>query len=317
MRTANYVQETTVSIAGTNGDGAVTTTAIANTPRVSTVLGAAKVDVRYTIQDVVNNKMEAGIGSMTANVLTRSRPQITWDGTTYRDGSTGAVSPLQFGSTPTAGNIIIRIGPVAEVQAPVMPGRQSTIAGDGTWRDYPLSAAVVNWGGNGFTGALIANNEYYTLYKLDTAGLLNGIQLSVMAAGGTTIKAALYSVGSNGLPGAKILDFAGFSSATTGVKADTGAASWSTGGPVWLTPGWYAIGYICDGAPTILGTLGTNSVSPTPLGRKNAYGYSAGLTVAGNYANGLPTTPNLGSATMLDPGGTPLACPWIGLKVVA
>ena len=37
MRAANYVEETTTSIAGTSGDGAVTLTQITSTPRFSTV----------------------------------------------------------------------------------------------------------------------------------------------------------------------------------------------------------------------------------------------------------------------------------------
>jgi hypothetical protein len=318
MRTANYVQETTTSIAGTNGDGAVTTTAIANTPRVSTVFGTGKVEVRYTIEDTVNKKMESGFGSVTGNVLTRSRPQTTWDGTTWKDGSTGAVTALAFGSTPAAGNVLIRLGPVAETQAPVVPGRQTLIAGDSQWRDYVITQAINYWSGN-TPSTLTANNEYYAYHKLDTAGLLTGLQLEVRAVGGTGLKLALYNVGSNGLPGSKILDFNVASTLSTGLKTDTSTATWSTGGPVWLTPGWYAIGFISDGGGQISGTGqgGNLALGHTPLGRKNAYGYSACAWVAGSYTNGLPTSPNLTGGTMVDVGSSGLAWPWIGLKVVA
>ena len=109
MRAANFIEETTTSIAGTNGDGAVTLSQITSRPRFSTVLGTQNTTVRYVIEDTVIFKYESGIGHVSSNVLTRTKPQVTWDGTTYTDVGTTA---LQFGSSPTSGNIRVRMAPV-------------------------------------------------------------------------------------------------------------------------------------------------------------------------------------------------------------
>jgi hypothetical protein len=317
MRSANFVQETTTSIAGTLGDGAVTTTAIALSPRVSDALGASKRWVRYVIEKVSTGQREEGLGTFAANVLTRSRPQVTWTGTVWADGRGGAVVALQFGSAPTAGDVIIRLAATAEGQAPVVNARQSTVAGDSSWRDYPISTQT-SWSGSGSTAPLTVDTEYYHAIKVDAAGLLNGIQIDVAVAAGALMKCALYDLGSDGLPGAKIVDFAGFSTASTGIKTDTATASWLPPAPVWIVPGWYVIGFIADGAFSIRGGLGNGISQQTPFGRRNTYGYSSTLIITGkSAATGLPASPNMTGAIMADPGGTALCAPWIGLKVIA
>ena len=80
MRSMDYVEMTTTSIAGTLGDGAVTCTAITNTPTFTLAFGAGAATVMYVIEDVVNKKFEKGIGSVAGNVLTRTKPQLTWSG---------------------------------------------------------------------------------------------------------------------------------------------------------------------------------------------------------------------------------------------
>lgn len=315
MRAANFIQETTTAIAGTSGDGAVTLAQITGFPRISTALGSSQRFVKYVIQQASTNKMETGIGSVAANVLTRSKPQVTWDGTTWTDGGS-TVTPLQFGATPTSGDVVVRLAPTAEDSAPTAP-RQSSLAaaGDATWNQYPISPHQI-FHTNGSGAALAANTEYYAYYRLDTAGALKGIQLFVNTAAGTAIKAALYDVGPDGLPGAKIVDFAGFPSAATGAKADTATGSWTPAAAPWLTPGWYVIGLISDGTPAILGTSGNGTNSQTPLGRRNSYGYAGTLAITGkSYSTGLPAAPSMSGATMPDPGASALASPWIGLKV--
>lgn len=312
MRSANYVEETTTSIAGTSGDGAVTLTAVTNIPRFSTVFGTQATTMRYVIEDTVNKKFETGIGSVASNVLTRTLPQITWDGTTYDDS---APSALQFGSSPTSGNIKIRMSAVAESQAANVPARQSTITGDTTWRDYPMSA-VCGQTNSGTGNALTADREYYSVYKLETSGLLSGIQFDcTTGVASSNMKIALYACGSNGLPGAKIVDFTTTSTASTAVKTDTATGSWTPAGPVWLTPGWYYIGFINSHTAAIRGFGGISSnAKPTPLGRQSSYGYGETIYVAGSYSTGLPANPS--PTTMLGSSNT-LSSPWFGLKVVA
>lgn len=312
MRSANYVEETTTSIAGTLGNGAVTLTAITNVPRLSTVFGTQATTIRYVIEDTVNKKFETGIGSVAANVLTRTHPQITWDGTTYHDS---APSALQFGATPNAGDIKIRLAATAESQAANLPGTNATVAGDSTWRDYPLSEGRA-WNSNGTGYAMTADREYYVAYHLPMGGSLAGVQFEVTSGvASSNAKLALYSCASDGLPGAKIVDFTTTATVTATVKTDTATGSWSPAGPVWLTPGWYYVGILPSHGITVRGDSSSGAAQGrTPMGRKNGYGYGPGCYVAGSYATGLPAVPSLGSATMLDLGITGSSL-WLGLKV--
>lgn len=312
MRAANYVEETTTSIAGTSGDGAVTMTAIASTPRFSTVLGTQATIVRYVIEDTVGKRFESGIGSVAANVLTRTRPQVTWDGTTYSDNAPAA---LQFGSAPASGNIRIRMSATAESQGPTMAGRNATIAGDTSWRDYPISANMT-WTSNGAGGGISADLQVYACYLLNTAGRLTGVQIDVATAVASSfMKLALYPCNNAGLPGSKILDFNNLDTGTTGIKTDTATGTWSPAGPVFLTPGWYYVGMIPSAGIAIRGVQGNTPIHSSPLGRRGGYGYSNTCTVAGSYATGLPQNPS--PTTMVDPGGSALGAPWVGLRVQA
>lgn len=313
MRAADYVEMTTTSIAGTSGDGAVTCTAITSTPTFTLALGSGACQVRYVIEDTVNKKFETGIGSVASNVLTRSKVQITWDGTTW---TSNAPSALQFGSTPTTGNIKIRLAATAESQGVAFAGVNSSITGDTTWRDYPISNNV-GWDNGGSNNALTANTEYYTCYELTNAGLLSGIQFDCSSGVSGSMKVALYPVGTNGLPGTKIVDFNVFSVTATAVKTDTTTGTWSPAGPIALVPGWYYVGFISDVACGIRGFASSGSPGPkrrTPLGRQSGYGWGNTVSVAGNYTTGLPATPS--PSTMIG-GSNTLSVPWFGLKVQA
>lgn len=313
MRAADYVEETTTSIAGTSGDGAVTLTAITNVPRFSTVFGTQATTIRYVIEDTVNKKFEQGIGYVSSNVLTRTRPQVTWDGSTWDDSTPAA---LQFGSSPTSGNIKIRMAALAESLAPVISGVNSSISGDANWRDYPINNASFH-GSAGTGSALTADREYYALYRLDAAGLLNGAQFNCTGAvASSNLKWALYPMGHDGLPGKKIVDFVTTSTAATGYKTDTATASWSPAGPVWLNAGWYYIGYISGHAITIEGAssaIGSGILKRTPLGRQGGYGMGNSIYVAGSYTTGLPATP---APTTMIAANSSQSNPWFGLKVI-
>lgn len=312
MRAADFIEETTTSIAGTGGDGAVTLTQITGRPRFSSAFGTQNTTCRYTIEDTVNNHYETGIGHVSSNVLTRTRPQITWDGSTWDDSTP---SPLAFGSSPTSGNIRVRMSAMAETFEGAIPGHNSVVAGDATWRDYPISNHMA-WDNDGTTATLTANREQYWLYYLSCPGLLNGAQFEVISSSASdSLKWALYSCGHNGMPAAKIVDFVTTSVASTGVKTDTATGSWSPAGPVWLTGGWYFVGAISAGAP------GLRGFSPfsfngrrNPLGRFNGYGWGNSVYIAGSYSTGLPATPNLSGGTM-DTITDAIGGVWFGLKV--
>lgn len=302
MRAADYLEMTTTSIAGTSGDGDVTCAQITNMPTFTIVFGSAATIVRYVIEDTVNKKFETGIGSVSSNVLTRTAPRITWDGTTLDDTSPSA---LQFGSSPTSGNIKIRLSAtVANVGFVGLPGRQTTISGDANWRDYDFSATV-RYTGSTNNLVLTADREYYQLWRQTYQGRLNGMQLNIVATPGTSaMKVALYSIGSNGLPSQKLLDFNSLTTTTTGIKTDTATGTWSPAGEFLMSPGWYALGFITNAAITINGNGSATSAESTqmPYGRKNVYGSSSLVYVTGSYSTGLPANPTWTGATLGDPG---------------
>jgi hypothetical protein len=314
MRSANYVEETTTSIAGTGGNGAVTLTAIASIPRFSTVFGTQATTIRYVIEDTVGKKMETGIGSVASNVLTRTRPQVTWDGTTYADSTP---SPIAFGSAPTSGNIRVRLAATAESQGSVNPGMNITV-GSGPFQEFAVSRSLKT-NTNGLGGSLVANVEYYWCYRLDHAGLLNGFAFDVMTSAGTGIKAALYALGANGLPSQKIVDFNTLSTASTGFKSDTATSTWAPNGPVWLNPGWYAVGGISDGAPAIRGASGAFGLfSGTPFSRPNdGYGDANLISIPSkSYTTGLPAAPTWTGA-VLRGDSSAITGVWMCLRVIA
>jgi hypothetical protein len=313
MLSANYTKSTTTSIAGASGNGAVTLTQITGYPLFSSALGSTKRFVRYEIEDTVNHKLEVGIGSVASDVLTRTTPQMTWDGTTFTDI---APSALAFGSSPASGNIVISLGPTAEQGSPLLIDvRQATIAGDANWRDYPISAQI-DFTGNGSGGALTQDRENYAAYELITPGVLAGFQCQVSTnVAASHVKWALYDVGTDGLPGQKLIDGNLIDSGSTGIKTDTTTGTWTITGTRKLEPGWYYVGLIASAAVSLNGTGGATSRYPTPLGRKDGYGYGQTCWVAGNYTTGLPAAPSLGSGTIYSPSSNTAF--WAGLKVTA
>jgi hypothetical protein len=309
MRSANYVEETTTSIAGTAGNGAITLTAVSGLPRFSNAFGTQNTQVRYIIEDTVNKTMETGIGNVSSNVLTRSSPQITWNGTTYADAAPAA---LAFGATPTAGDIKIRLAATAEHAMNSLTGTNTTITGAfSAWQEYRPSAAFPIVPGS--TRLLVAAREYYNSYLLPNGGLLDGAQIQVMTAVVSSgLKMSLHPVLRNGLPGSKIVDFGVFDTATTGIKTRSDPSLWAPAGAVWLTPGWYFVGYIPSHAIAINGTSGTVNTSGMPLGFSNTYGQTDTIHINGNYTTGIPNSP---APTTLAPVNGAEARHTIGLRV--
>lgn len=304
MSAANFVEETTTSIAGTNGDGAVTLSGQGNYPRFSSIWGTGRRDVEYTIEDTANGKIETGLGYVSSNVLTRSKVQFTWNGTTADDTSPSA---LQFGSSPASGDIRIRMAPLVTTFAPSVRGRQSVMAGDGNWASYPPSPHLILFATpTSANFAMTADREWYIPYRLDHGGVLTGAQFSVQtAASGKNVKWALYDIGDTFLAGAKITDFTTTSVGSTGFKTDTAFT------PVYLAPGWYYIGMISDGTPNIHGVYGQYS-SGTPLSFFGGYGWAGMFYRTGSYASGLANPATLTSPTLQWANS-----PYVGLKVDA
>lgn len=318
MRAVNFVQQAASSIAGTNGDGAVTMEAITGSP---TFAQAGARSLRYVMEQKSTGTMESGLGSITAGVLTRAKPQVTWDGTTFKDGSGGvAVTPLQFGSAPAAGDVVIRSAPTAEDRAPVLHARSSVVIGGEPWREYPISAHLHQANG-GAAVSLVAGIQYYAVYRVETAGLLTGVQFEVMGAAvnPSNVRLGLYEIGVNGMPGSLLATFNPANTSTTGIKTDTAVNTWAPAGGVYLTPGWVVIGVLADAAVQLrCGAGNLITQAPSPYGKTGAYGQGYVLSVSQPYSSGLQAAfPNAGQTWPGNGSANNLNNIWIGLKVAA
>ena len=104
MASLDFVEGTTVSIAGTLGDGAVTMSRLsgASVDLAALLLpgdfwpGTGSMDCSYVIEDIRTSstaiKIETGIGVITNNVLTRTKPRMTVSGDNRAGKRTGCYS---------------------------------------------------------------------------------------------------------------------------------------------------------------------------------------------------------------------------------
>ncbi len=288
MSRADFVEETTTSIAGTSGDGAVTLTAITNTPRFSTVFGSAARMVEYVIEDTVAKKFETGYGSVSSNVLTRTTPRSTWNASSFDDTTPAA---LQFGSSPTSGDIRIRISCLSASFAPSLPALQKTVGSD-DWLGYQTPQQI-NSTASPSAVALVNGREYYVPYLSMVQGSFDAFVINLSVAGSTGIKMAIYEVGADGLPGTCISQSNTISNASSGMKVDSTGGTWGVNtGPIRLAPGWYYIGFICGDSTCQASKWPAQNagvvVVPTPLGR-GVYGLLTSIHRTGSYASGMPS----------------------------
>jgi hypothetical protein len=290
-----FIECSTTSIAGTLGNGAVTLTRLSGLPMPGDFWGTNPVDVDYGITDLFTNPgfplVEKGYGIISAGVLTRTVPYVTGNGSAFVES---AATPLQFGSTPTFGNVRIRIGPNADVFIPPPPSIWT--AGGGTFSGWAPTGNLLGppgiTAGNGFT--LTPNQEYYTPYLNTIRGAIGGIAVfPSTTVVGSNIKMAVYGVASNGLPGnchfqSNIRPTAGVSN----LKTDVVPGTWGVRtGPIRLRPGWFYIGFVSDSAIEIGCTSRASMMGANPLGQLDAFGWGAivARTPTNSYATGMPT----------------------------
>ncbi len=243
----DFVEETTTAI--TSGTGAVTLTALQTvapgTLRFSNILGTSTARlVNYVIEDITATagKFEKGIGSVNNNVLTRTSVRETWDGATYL--STGATA-LNFGATPTSGNIRIRCAPLASSLMPTTPFVNASVGDDIGILSPSVPAALIA-GSTFLTGAGGACPQYYYNWYWPGDGPIIQAAIKVTTNASTShVIFGIYEVGSNGLPGRLLIGFNQMSSASTGVVKDSTTGTWTgdLASLLWLPPGWYYLSW--------------------------------------------------------------------------
>jgi len=307
MSSLDYVEMTTTSIAGTSGDGAVTMTAISGLPTFTNAFGSSNRLIEYIIEDVVALKFERGVGTVSSNVLTRTTPIVTWNGTTY---TSQAATAIQFGATPTSGNVRIRIGPTAAtaLRGPTAQ-RQSTASSRyaSASHHYLWSAGIdgANAGSAG-TGSATAT-EYYEVFYNDIPGRLVGFGAVVSTSqAASNMKLGLYEVGTDGLPGPCITRSNSLATTATGLVVDETTGTWGTNtGPLNVGIGWYYIGRMFDTASVALTRFPVQNIGYViqrpPLGAIDSYGWGLAVqkTAENAFATGLPSGTPTGSYTIL------------------
>lgn len=321
----DFVEETTTSIAGTSGDGAVTLTALQTTApgraRFSNVLGTSTARlVRYTIEDITASagKFEKGIGSVNNNVLTRTSPRETWDGSTYK--TTGATA-LQFGSSPTSGNIRVRCSPQSSSLLSSIPFYISSLGDDpGILPQYISGSSATQI-------AYSTSTQYFFPYYWTGDGSITqaAVYCSTSSAN-THIQCAIYEIGSDGLPGRMLLQFNSMSLASSGVWVkDTTTGTWGgdLASQLWLPPGWYWLSWEVDSAsPKVSGCVnrnitGFNSAAPIGIYAPGSSSYW-GSQLLSNGSATFGTFPNPRTATLsiTSAGSSSVGPPIFALKPV-
>lgn len=295
---ADYLEMSVTSIAGTNGNGAVTMSRITNTPTFDESFNTSSLTrtVEYVIEDTSRLCFERGIGTVTGNVLTRGSPKTTWDQTTLNQNNPTAFAFLASGSV---GNIRVRCSPTMASAASTFPGvMQGSSPVNINLGHITTAHIVTNAIQVGTT--VVTGTEYYLPYLWEGNGAITSLGVwLVTAQTGGAIKVGIYECGADGTPSncithcnsSPISLAAG--SGTLITSAITTANGWSVESPN-LAPGWYYIGFVAT-ATTTFPSLGHHAISSpmrmSPVGWGANYGTNQLLTATAsvNYATGLPT----------------------------
>lgn len=240
------------------GDGAATLnmalSAVSGFPRFSSKWSVGDL-VQYSILDASVSPpvpVESGIGTVKAsNTFDRTYPTDTWDGTTYTDIS-ATKQTLVNGRT-----YLVINAPLAWGVKPPMHALSN--ANSATRRmNSPHN--------NGFASITLAVTalRLYVAPFLIAAGkppVDLACRVSSAGAAGKLGRLVLYRIDETGALTDRLEESSSFAVDTTGIK------SFSFGASKRYANGWYGVGFVSDGAPTI-NTIGTSggAVGSTPFG---------------------------------------------------
>ena len=286
MSRADFVEMTTTAIAGTLGNGAVTCIAVSGLPTFTNAFGSPARCIDYVIEDTAGLRFEKGYGTISANVLTRTNVHETWDGTTY---ATAAPTPLQFGTSPTSGNIRIRIAPTSDQFMPVSPAI-CPVTGDDLGA-YLLNATTPA-SNNGTNDEFDPSNDYYMPYLNLVRGAISGIMVKCLNSNaGAGIKLSLYEVDTDGYPGPRIVTFNTIPLTASGTLTDTATGTWSPAGAIRIGVGWFYLGSVKNDTTAKVRCTNQNPMIGGPTIRQGGYGFPCCIYKPNElgYTTGLPT----------------------------
>lgn len=269
----NGIHETTT----TTGTGTITLSAVTGRVRFSQAFAVGLI-VPYAIND--GNNWEWGWGTVASgNTLERSKIVATLVAGTY-DDTTPTANTLSGGSAQVYCTDVMGFASpgMAFVGAPV-PGDRKAI--------YSAHHAGAPTG----TLTLVANRLYIIPFKLDTAAKVNGFVFDMATnAAGSKARLCLYQLNASDASPTVIIT----ETADVDVSVTANVLNPSTTA-VMLAPGWYGIGLLSDGAPSLV-SVGTGAaLMQAPWGLDGAAGSCLAVnmltkTITAGWTS-MPATP--------------------------
>jgi hypothetical protein len=235
----------------TSGTGALTLTSVSGWPSYDDVFGATGTRmVEYVVQDSAGLPLEGGVGELALStmVLSRSKVQWTWDGTTY---DATAPSALSLAS----GTHQVICGPTVETGGIYAA---STTPGD----NFGITTGMAVFGGPGGYFFVHQRCEFFWA-PIRNAGQISTVSLRLplgYSGGASSLNVGLYDIDEAGKPFNLIADFGNLGALSTGNKT-----SGALGTPISVPPGnMYAMAVL----PQFSGGSGSPAlrVSPGTLG---------------------------------------------------
>jgi hypothetical protein len=246
---------------GTGGTGTLTLVAVSGWPAFSNVFtGVRFVDYeidQYTdASKTVLAQQECGEGSIdtSTGILTRTKIDSTWNGTTYLPNPGSATAPTALNITNTAANVDIICSPSAASMMAITPFFYGTVANvaDGLGC-LPMNLAAA---ANSTAAMPTSGTVQYAPVYIGHRGPFSqaSVYVTTGSTGGTpTLGVALFEVASDGSPGKKLIDFGNLGS--TSNTAPFFLTNTALATPVYLSPGWYYQGMLWIAGGATLGSL--------------------------------------------------------------
>lgn len=248
----NWIVQTTT----TTGAGNLTLSAVSGYAAFSGQFADGQRLQYQILDDATGLPIESGVGYLSSGALVRERIECTLVSGTFDNSTPSAVD------LPSGTKRVICAPSASSVMGAAAPGTFSPSGGFKGYGDCVMSQGT---GGN-FT--LIDQRAIAVPFWAVSVQKINAVVVRVTAAGaaGSLIRGAIYSAGSDGLPGVKLAESGTADGTTTGQKFLSFTA--------FRPPQRFFAAVISTNAPSVYG--GDNGVATSPLGftsSQEAIGY--------------------------------------------
>lgn len=220
---ANWIRMSTTD----TGTGSTSLSSVTGYPGVTSQL-ATDERAAYVYLDSNELPIERGIGYWDGSVWVREKPMATYVSGTYTGANPSAAS------LPSGTKYLI-----------ISPGAQSVMtAAPGLWATTYKAYGDVHTLGSTGTITVAADRAYMIPFVCAVDSDIDAVVLNVNTIGTGSVVCAIYSVGTNGLPGVQLAISGAVSVASTGVKTCTFTR--------FRPPPRFFVGVLCNGTPTLV-----------------------------------------------------------------